>query len=122
MNCRVFYRADGTVAVIHPVSKARRAGESEAEFYARVMEEAVTGTDLDGLPYDDIDPAALPTRADREKWRGSKGKGVTIDTSVVTSAERRKAVEDSLDAELAKETPDPVQVIGLRRQLDTGAY
>ena len=58
----------------------------------------------------------------RDKWRGSKGVGTHIDYSVVTLADRRKVVEDALDAELAKPSSNPVEVIRLHRQLDKGDF
>lgn len=77
---------------------------------------------LVGLPFDDIDPATLPDKIDREKWRGSKGAGVSVDATVITLAERRKAKEDALDAELAKPSPDAVETARLSRDLDKQNY
>lgn len=122
MKCRVIYRSDKTVAVIHPAPKARRSKETEAAFLKRVFEKAIKGTELEGLPYDDVEPSILPDRKDRNKWRGKKGEGIKIDHSVVTMAEKRQAIENELDAELAKATPDLVQVIKLERKLQKRAY
>lgn len=122
MNCRVIYRGDGSVVVIHPAPKAQMLGETEDDFLKRVFGKAVKDTELEGLPCDDVDPSALPERKHRNKWRGSKGKGVRVDHSVVTVAERRQAVEDELDAELAKETPDSVHALKLQRKLQKKDY
>jgi hypothetical protein len=47
---------------------------------------------------------------------------VQIDPSIITVAERRQAVVDDLDAELAKELPDAVVALRLQRQLDKREY
>lgn len=194
MNCRVIYKTDGTIAVIHPAPKARRQintsevleateaaqirlileesaitmreiannaaeedreaaevvavlaeaavgpvivipdaiHEADQDFLDRVAEKATKDIEvrnpdgsitivphpLKGLPFDDIDPATLPDRKDRDKWRGSKATGLRVDQSVVTLAERRQAVEDALDAELAKPVPNAVTALKLQRRLD----
>lgn len=120
--CRVFYKADGTVAVVHPVFKARRLDETEQEFLDRAYAKAEKESGLTGLDFDDTDTANLPDRKDRDKWRGQKGQGVSVDQTVVTGAERRQAVEAQLDTELAKPTPDPVKALQLRRQIEKGDY
>jgi hypothetical protein len=122
MNVRVYYKPDGSVVVIHPAPKARRKGESNQDFLDRVATKAAYSAGLEGLPYDDVDPATLPDRKDRDKWRGSKAQGLRIDPSVVTLAEQRQAVEYALDAELAKPAPNAVTALKLQRQLDTRNY
>ncbi len=123
MKCRIVYKPDGTVSVIHPVSKARKPKETEAAFLKRVFGKAVKGTELEGLPYDDVEPSSLPQdRKDRDKWRGKKGEGIKVDSSIITIAEKRQAIENELDAELAKAAPDPVQVIKLERKLQKRDY
>lgn len=121
-KCRVYYRPDGTVAVVHPVFKARRLDETEQEFLDRAYAKAEKESGLTGLDFDDTDTANLPDRKDRDKWRGQKGQGVRVDPSVVTRAERRQAVEAQLDAELAKPNPNPVQALKLQRRLEKGEY
>lgn len=181
MKCRIVYKPDGQVSIIHPAPKARRinvefpkgwrpphtkkpekaaivyslsdnpsgrlqiayirsiGGKAEIEsddvFLERVSEKAVKagrtikpdGTmvpgPLEGLPFEDVDPSTLPQdRKNRDKWRGKKGKGIKVDPSVVTVAEKRQAVEDELDTELAKASPDSVQAIKLQRKLDKRDY
>jgi hypothetical protein len=73
---------------------------------------------LSVMPFDDIDSNDFPDKTKKAKWRGEKGKGVWVDESIITPAEARKAKEDELDAELAKESPDPVKVIRLNRDLE----
>jgi hypothetical protein len=121
--CRVVYKPDGQVSVIHPAPKARRGKETAVEHLERYYQEVIIKKPaLSGLDYDDMDSTALPDRKDREKWRGSKGGGVSIDVSVVTLKERRQAIEDVLDLELVKGTPDAIVIARLNRQLDKGDY
>ena len=122
--CRVVYKPDGTVAVIHAALDARdvEGGETLEAFYTRAFGAAMAGTELEGLPYDDIDPATLPSRTEREMWRGAKGAGVWIDTTVKTTAERRAALEAQIDAELAQASPDPVRLLKLKRKLEKGEF
>ena len=119
---RVFYKPDGTVSVLHPAPKARRPNETDEDFLDRIAQKAVVGTELEGLDYDDIEPAELPPRKDRDKWRGEKGQGVHVDESIVTKAEKRQALEDEIDAELAQDVPDLTKVARLQRKLAKKDY
>ena len=74
-KCRVFFKADEQITVVYPAPKAKREDETEAEFYERVMAKHVAGTVLEGLPFDDVDPATLPEKKHRDKWRGIHGQG-----------------------------------------------
>ena len=146
MNCRIWYKGDGTVAVTHPVEKARLKDESDEDFLERVCVKAAKTTQdmldaekakpipnpdkiaklendvLVGLPFDDVDPITLPDRKDRMKWRGNKSQGLSVDNTVITLAEKRQAVEDALDTELAKSTPDTIKAMRLQRKLDKRDY
>jgi uracil-DNA glycosylase len=76
---RVVYKPDKTVAIIHPAPNSRQPDETEKQWLERVFKRAVEGTDLEGLPCDDIDPLQLPqSREDRDAWEGEKGKGVRV--------------------------------------------
>ena len=116
MDCRVFYRLDGTVEVVHI---APHVVDKNKE---RVFTKCAEASGLDGLPYDTMDTADLPDKVDREKWRGAKGAGVAVDPSVVTLTERRQAVKDSLAAELDKAQANPVAAIRLMLQLEEKDY
>lgn len=120
--CRVVYKPGGEVSVLYPAPKARRQFETDADFYPRIFADIAKKGGLEELPFDDVDTATLPDRKDRDKWRGGKATGLRVDLSVVTLAERRKAVEDTLDAELAKPQPNAVAALKLQRQLDTGNF
>lgn len=122
MKCRIIYKPDETVAVIHAAKKAQKPGETEEDFLERVFAKAITGTDFEGLPFDDIEPDELPDRKDRAKWRGTKEIGVKVDPTIVTKAEKRQAIEDELDAELEKEEPDLKLVAKLQRRLAKKEY
>lgn len=133
MKARVYYRTDGSVIVVHPSQKARVIEESDQAFMDRVCQihvEATKGTfdrhgvskDLTGLDYDDIDTTTLPSRATRDKWRGDKATGLRVDVSILTLAEKRKAIEDMLDTELAKPAGNPLVAVRLQRKLDKRDY
>lgn len=67
--CRVWKNPDGSVRVTHPAPDARLAGEDDLTFCRRVFElTRQADPTLEGLPYVDMDPAALPDRADRDRW------------------------------------------------------
>lgn len=75
MHCRVYERADGTVAVVNPAPKSRRPDESEADWYARTMARAEEATpELQGRPFVDCEAADLPPRETRARWRLRDGK------------------------------------------------
>ncbi len=79
MKCRIVYKPDGTVSVIHPVPKSRRPEETEADWLERVFAKTMQGSPLNGLPFDDVDDTALPVnRDDRDAWEGTQGQGITI--------------------------------------------
>ena len=71
MKVRVVYKVDKTLAVIYPAAKSKRPDETEEEWLERVFTKAMQG-ELAGLPYDDIDDSELPSREDRQFWRGEK--------------------------------------------------
>jgi hypothetical protein len=122
MLCRVIYKPDETIAVIHPAPKARLKDESDQDFLNRIALKTVKGTELENCPYDDIEKATLPDRRYRDKWRGSKVTGIKIDHSIVTEAEKRQTIEDDIDNELAKSNPDLAKVMKLQRKLDKKDY
>ena len=123
-KCRVYYRADGTAGIVYPIEK-QKVNETESQWLKRVYEK--TEVHKQGLPFDDIDASQLPQDAngkkvDREKWRGNQGQGVSIDGTIVTDTEKRKAIEDRLDTELAKPTPNAIAAMRLQRKLDKREY
>lgn len=124
MKCRIFYKPDGTVSILHPAPKARLQDETDKKFLNRVAKKAVAGTELEGLEFDDVEPDELPSRKDRDKWRGAKGGGIHVDESIVTKAEKRQALEDELDAELAKPEAEvnTAKAMKLQRKLDKRDY
>ena len=83
---RVVYKADKTVSIIHIVSQ--RDGETEEQTLQRIQDKDPA---LKGFPFADMDISKLPVRdKNRNKWRGEKGKGVWIDQSVKTEAEKKE--------------------------------
>ena len=78
MKCRIVYRPDLSVAIIHPAPKSKAPDETEDAWLNRVFAKAMTGA-LSGLPYDDVDESTLPaSREDRAAWEGRKGQGITV--------------------------------------------
>lgn len=64
MECRILYNLDGTVAVVYPAPKARRAAETRQEWLARCF----TKANPDNLSFKDVDTSALPTSRFRNQW------------------------------------------------------
>jgi len=90
MKCRVVYKPDGTVAVIHYAPKSRLSYE---DAMARAMKQ------FPGCDFDDIDTSELPqTRADRNAWRGEKGVGVRVDAGAKAAQDAEKRVAQKLEA------------------------
>lgn len=113
MKIRAFYKSDGSISLLYLVRKLR-----EGETFEQALDEEMKKARLDHLPFDDYDPKDFPDKTKKAKWRGAKGKGIWVDESIVTPKERRQAKEAELDAELAKDNPDPVKVIRLNRELE----
>ncbi len=91
-------------------------GEAELECMDRIYSRNDT---LKNLPYDDLDPSQLPQdRSQRDKWRGSKGQGVRIDDALVTKNEKLEELQDRLDTELDKNSPNQTKVIRYQRQIE----
>jgi hypothetical protein len=115
---RILYQPDEQVVLLHPALKNRRLGESEEQHLKRYYKEIISKfPKYKDLPFEDKHVDDLP-KEDREKWRGSKGNGVRIDESIKTVQEKRKVVEDALDAELAKPDGDPMKALRLQRKLN----
>ncbi len=118
-NCRVFYKADGSVAVMVPAPKARLEGETDDVFLQRICDMDAPKIGLGGIPFDDMDKINLPERATRDKWRGNTQQGVYVDNSVVTKNERIQAIQGQIDAELDKPMPNAGLVLKLQRDIRT---
>ena len=111
MKVRIIYKADKSVAVIHPAPKSRRPDETEEQWLERVFNKAMQG-ELKGLPYKDIEDTELPSREDRNAWEwDDTKKKIKINTvkaqqlkdeknkNVLIQERMRKLAEDSLKAE-----------------------
>lgn len=109
-HVRVVYRPDG-VSVIYAIADAC-VNVSETACLER--EQIKSG--LAGLPFEDMLPSELPQdRTDRDKWRGSKGKGIHVDESLVTKQETLAEIQAAYDAEDNNPKPDETK---LRRLQD----
>lgn len=113
---RISYRPDGGVSITHFLASACQNRETMATCMDRIMEKNEM---LKDLPYDDVPRNQLPTdRSERDKWVGEKGKGISIDKSKVTKAEKITELRDKLDEELAKSSPSSVKVAKLERLIE----
>ena len=92
-KCRVYYRPDKSVAVIHLSPKSKL---SEEEGYAKCVKES----GLEGLSYDDLDSSELPSRENRNAWEGEKGKGIAVNATKIQS--KPKTLEERVSALEAK--------------------
>lgn len=114
---RVFYRPDGRVIVLRPVVCGK--GEAPQACLDRVGAKDCPRDERGAcLPYGDIDDQTLPPRPTRDKWRGSKARGLWVDNTFVTREEKIAAAEAALDAELAKEAPSVTEVVRRFRLLE----
>jgi len=93
MKCRIVYKPDKSVCVVHPVPKSRRANESEEQWLERVFSKAMQG-EFEGLPYDDVDSSVLPQREHRYAWEGRKGKPITVNQTKVQDVEKEKQIKN----------------------------
>ncbi len=117
MKVRVVYKPDKSVVVIHPVPRSRRPEEDEATWLDRVFTKTTSGTDLDGLPFDDIDHTELPDRADRDFWEGEKGKKISVNAAkakkVADDAKLKKLVDDEKEKIFEQQAIDSLKDKGL---------
>jgi hypothetical protein len=120
MKVRVVYKPDKSVVVIHPVLKSRRPGEDEAAWLDRVFKKTTSGTDLDGLPFDDIDHTELPGSADKEFREGEKGKKISVNATkakkVADDAKLKKLVDDEKEKILEQQAIDSLKAQGLYQE------
>ncbi len=105
MKCRIIYKPDKSVIIIHPALKSKRVNETEEQWLERVFTKAMN-SDLNGLDYEDIDDTELPDRKDRSGWEGEKGKGISINQVKV------QAVKDEIEQE--KKIKDKIREIAIR--------
>lgn len=114
---RVFYRPDGGVSITHFVAEACAKEETVTECIDRLsvgLEEMRLG-----YPYDNKTLEELPPdRANRDKWRGEKGKGVWVDETLITRGQKMDELQKDLEAELDQPDPDPVKVIKYQRLIE----
>jgi len=72
-KCRIVYKPDKSIAVIHYAPKSKLT-------YEQAMEKSMQG-ELSGLPFDDIENTELPSREFRNAWEGEKGKKISINNT-----------------------------------------
>ncbi len=121
----VYSKADGTVAVCHPVPASRLKDEPEDVWLARIRKLSVPA---DARDVAIVATASIPTdRTFREAWRRGSG-GVTIDMSIAKEAHRRrlrkwrmdKLAELDVEYQRADERADEVgkrEIVGRKQKL-----
>ena len=113
---RITYRPDEGVSITSFVAGACQGGETETQCMDREMQKNPALADL---PHDDVDPTTLPQdRKERNKWRGSKGQGISIDHSLVTKQEKIEELKQKLDEELDKNNPSSIKVAKINRLIE----
>lgn len=116
---KVFFRQNGKVSVMQIMSEACRKGEPRDACLDRVAAQDCPRQGSRCLPSRTMERSELPKDGSaRDQWRGSQGKGVWIDDSVVTKRERIRGLQQQLDAELVKSAPDPIAAARLQRQIE----
>ncbi len=114
-KARIFYRPDGGVSIMHFLASACALNEGEAQCMDRIM----GSTPDKDLPYDDILRELLPVdRKDRDKWRGEKGRGIWVDTALVTKNEKLQELTHILDEELGALGPNAIRIARLQRNIE----
>lgn len=95
---RIFENPDGSVRVVHLNPKRRLENESDADFEARIFARTVEADPtLDGLPFSDIEVAALPTdRSKRYAWK-RQGNAVIVDPSVLPPPHPKQKLLDDIN-------------------------
>lgn len=113
---RVFYRTDGGVSIMYFNKESCNQEETKTQCMDRIM---IT-TNENGLPFDDmsLEDVAKFDRKNRDKWRGEKGKGIWIDTSLVSKREKIQEFTNELEKELDKDNPNPSKVLKLQRLVE----
>jgi len=86
---RVICKPDGSISVIHPALKSKKANEIEQEWLKRIFDKATPK----GLEYKDIDSSQLPqSREDRMAWEWDK-EGKKVKVNQVKAQRLRKQKE-----------------------------
>ncbi|MEN9561692.1 MAG: hypothetical protein RIQ56_965 [Candidatus Parcubacteria bacterium] len=112
---RVFYRPDGGVSITHFAADACQTGETETQCMDRISSNNAEY----GLPYDDMTIDQLPKdRADRDKWTGKKGKGVWVDTTLISRNDKVAEYKAELEEELNRPEPNASRVLKLEHLIE----
>ena len=114
---RIFFLPNGKISETAFNWKYKNADESDKDFMDRITN--VHLVNLKNYPYKDTTKDNLPDKTKRDKWRwNKKDKVIYVDDTIILKSERIEKKERLLDTELAKETPDPVKVIKLYREVE----
>ena len=111
VKCRVVYKPDGTVAVIHYAPKSKHS-------YTIAMWRAMKASGFmspDGVEpqriyeFEDINVLELPrARKYRSAWRKQKGKAFILDTAIKFEIDSRRSQieEDKISVEIQRQARD----------------
>ena len=98
MKVRVIYKEDGSVSVVYPAIKSRKATETENEWLERVFSKATP----ENADYEDMESSELPDQTDRDAWEKRPGGGIRISNRKKKEVMDRRLIDDEKDALLEK--------------------
>lgn len=130
---RVYRKPNNEIVMVILSPRARRTivdangneqPETDQVFLDRVCEKAMANHPQKDAEFVDLDRSQFPQNSSRAKWRWDDNHPTKIreDLSVITDADRKKTLEDNLDSELAKQSPNSVAVVQMFRDLQKGNY
>lgn len=112
---RVFYKPDGSVLITHFVADACESKDTVKS----CMDRITSKNPENGMPYDDMTLDQLPQdRSTRNEWRGAKGKGVWVESSLITKSEKIEEFQTEIEIELEKDEPDASKVLKLESLIE----
>lgn len=115
MLVRVYRLPNGDVAIVHPSSSMRNAGETDKQLLDKVC--AKLPEQKAGYTYRDIERSELPDKIHRHKWRLEANGKIKIDNSVLSADEKIDIIQSQIDDEMSKPNFDANKVLLLQERL-----
>lgn len=94
MICRIVYKPDKSVVVIHYAPKSTMSPDI-------AFQKAMKNMELENADYEDVEDSTLPSREFRNAWEGEKGKSITINEvkkQAIIEAKNMPTTEDRIKA------------------------
>jgi len=94
MKCRIVYKPDKSVTVIHYAPKSTTPPEV-------AFQKAMKNMGLEGADFEDVESDTLPSREFRNAWEGGKGKKITINETkkqAIIAEKNKPTLEDRIKA------------------------